>query len=194
MATAVRPPTPMHDAYAGMSHPDDTIQLSKGYSARAGSRPNSYAASNAEGYNNNNVARNDPVEPSPNVHSTRFHEELDRVSQRGSVVDGPSAPVMQRSDSQMSRSHSAAPSRASTLRKKSSLSRRTSLRRSGSRKSLRAGSVRSLTLGDREKYGVDGADDYNSAFYVPIPTNGSPTDALADRFQGSLFWFSFLLV
>ena len=57
------------------------------------------------------------------------------------------------------------------------------MRRSGSRKSLRAGSVRSLNLGDREKYGAEGADDVNSAFAVPIPTDGNPTDALANRFQ-----------
>lgn len=57
------------------------------------------------------------------------------------------------------------------------------MRRSGSRKSLRAGSVRSLNLGDREKYGAEGADDMNSAFAVPIPTDGNPTDALANRFQ-----------
>lgn len=47
---------------------------------------------------------------------------------------------------------------------------------------MRAGSVRSLNLGDKEKYGVD-ADDANSAFLIPIPTNGNPTDTLANRFQ-----------
>lgn len=58
---------------------------------------------------------------------------------------------------------------------------------------MRAGSVRSLNLGDREKYGAEGADDVNSAFAVPIPTDGNPTDALANRFQGvcSLFRMDF---
>lgn len=57
------------------------------------------------------------------------------------------------------------------------------MRRSGSRKSLRAGSVRSLNLGDREKYTADGLEDANSAFAVPIPTDGNPTEVLANRFQ-----------
>jgi hypothetical protein len=58
------------------------------------------------------------------------------------------------------------------------------MRRSGSKRSLRAGSVRSLVLGDKEKYSVDGVEDPNSAFYVPIPTGGNPTEVLAERFQG----------
>lgn len=148
-------------------------------------------------------------------HTPRFHEDFDAASQRGSVVlEGPSAVqatsasaantstsatptptpgVLQRSASQMSQSRSATPTRSSTLKKRSSLSKRGSMRRSGSRKSLRAGSVRSLNLGDREKYGAEGADDVNSAFAVPIPTDGNPTDALANRFQcTSCFSFFFI--
>jgi hypothetical protein len=49
---------------------------------------------------------------------------------------------------------------------------------------MRAGSVRSLSLGDREKYHSEGVDDVNSAFMVPIPTTGNPTEVLANRFQG----------
>lgn len=49
---------------------------------------------------------------------------------------------------------------------------------------MRAGSVRSLALGDREKYNVDGDEDMNSAFYIPVPTTGNPTEVLAERFQG----------
>lgn len=45
---------------------------------------------------------------------------------------------------------------------------------------MRAGSVRSL---DRERYGADSVDDINSAFAVPIPTDGNPTETLANRFQ-----------
>jgi len=62
------------------------------------------------------------------------------------------------------------------------------MRRSGSKKSMRAGSVRSL---DRERYGADGIDDINSAFAVPIPTDGNPTEALANRFQCTFFSFIF---
>ncbi|KAG9948798.1 hypothetical protein KCU85_g4685, partial [Aureobasidium melanogenum] len=67
------------------------------------------------------------------------------------------------------------PSRGGTLKKKASVSRRSSLGRSGSRRS-RAGSIAGLgTPGARE--------DYNSALTTPIPTHGSPTDILANRFQ-----------
>lgn len=70
------------------------------------------------------------------------------------------------------------PSRGGTLKKKASVSRRSSLGRSGSRRS-RAGSIAGVgTPGARE--------DYNSALSTPIPTHGSPTDILANRFQGML--------
>lgn len=52
---------------------------------------------------------------------------------------------------------------------------------------MRAGSVRSLSLGDREKYGTDGSDDLNSAFISPIPTHGNPTEVLANRFGGGFY-------
>jgi gas vesicle protein len=66
-------------------------------------------------------------------------------------------------------------SRSNTLKKRSSVRRTGSLKRSGSRKSLRAGSIKGFG-------GLD-SDDFNSAFHTPIPTNGSPTEALANRFQ-----------
>ncbi|KAH0382010.1 hypothetical protein KCU92_g6647, partial [Aureobasidium melanogenum] len=67
------------------------------------------------------------------------------------------------------------PSRGGTLKKKASVSRRSSLGRSASRRS-RAGSIGGVgTPGARE--------DYNSALTTPIPTHGSPTDILANRFQ-----------
>lgn len=117
--------------------------------------------------------------------SGRFHRDVDVASHRASLAfDTPSA--LQRSASHMSQpqSRSATPTRSTTLKKKSSLSKKGSIRRSGSRKSMRAGSVRSLVLGDKEKYHSEGAEDQNSAFFIPIPTSGSPTEVLANRFQG----------
>jgi len=68
-------------------------------------------------------------------------------------------------------------SRGGTLKKKASVSRKSSIGRSGSRRSLAAGSIAGV--------GTPGAhDDYNSALSTPIPTHGSPTDILANRFQG----------
>lgn len=98
----------------------------------------------------------------------------------GSVREGP------RTDSPASTANTnpiSLPSRSSTLKKKPSLSKKASLRRGGSRKSSRAGSVRSMNLGEKEKYGV-AQDEANSAFFVPIPTSGNPTEVLAARFQG----------
>ncbi|OAA49551.1 PH domain protein [Metarhizium rileyi] len=114
----------------------------------------------------------------------RFTEEWD-ASQRGSSIIDESYPsnilAMQRSNSV----HSFAagddqqlPSRNNTLRKKSSMRRTSSLRRSSSRRSNRAGSVRSLAL-----HSASDPDDTRSAFYCPVPTSGTPTDVLANRFQ-----------
>ncbi|KAL4974202.1 hypothetical protein BDW66DRAFT_140561 [Aspergillus desertorum] len=175
MTTALRSQTPVHDPFGPSSHPPNTLAPSKDYIVRSGSRPNSYAGSTA-GYNGADGA----VDPSPLANYGRFHEELDAMSMRGSA-DRPS--IMQRSASAMSVSRAATPTRSGTLKKKSSLSKRGSLRRSGSRRSMRAGSVRSLALGDREKYAVDGEEDVNSAFYIPVPTSGNPTEVLAERFQ-----------
>ncbi|KAE8343895.1 hypothetical protein BDV24DRAFT_161197 [Aspergillus arachidicola] len=179
MATVVRSQTPLQDTYGAISQPTNSIFSGQGYGSRSASRPNSVIASNS-GYN---LATGAVAEP-PVTHNGRFHEEFDVASQRGSVVfEGPSSAAVQRSASQMSNSRSATPTRSGTLKKKSSLSKRGSMRRSGSKRSLRAGSVRSLVLGDKEKYSVDGAEDQNSAFYIPVPTNGNPTEVLADRFQ-----------
>lgn len=69
-------------------------------------------------------------------------------------------------------------SRSNTLKKKSSLRRNGSLGRSGSRRSTKAGSVRSLVLQSNAD-----EDEVHSAFYCPVPTTGNPTEALANRFQ-----------
>jgi hypothetical protein len=64
------------------------------------------------------------------------------------------------------------------------MKRASSLRRSGSRRSSKAGSVRSLALQPGED-----ADEMSSAFYSPVPTSGNPTEILAARFQA---WRKFL--
>ncbi|KAH7271980.1 hypothetical protein MRS44_002490 [Fusarium solani] len=72
----------------------------------------------------------------------------------------------------------ALPVRSNTLKKKNSLRRNGSLKRSSSRRSMRAGSVKSLAL-----QSTSDPDEAHSAFHCPVPTSGNPTDALANRFQ-----------
>ncbi|KAF7912399.1 uncharacterized protein EAF01_001420 [Botrytis porri] len=110
----------------------------------------------------------DPHTIIQNAHG-RFNEEWD-ASQRGSsIIEGSN---MHRSHSVMSQGDTLIPSRGGTLKKKASL------KRSGSRRSSRAGSVRSLVV-----HPQGDIDEAHSAFYSPVPTSGNPTDVLANRFQ-----------
>ncbi|KAG5948743.1 hypothetical protein E4U53_006160 [Claviceps sorghi] len=130
--------------------------------------------------NTNHTASSSPV-----VGVGRFTEEW-HASQRGSsIIDQeyrPSVATMQRSNSV----HSFAagdddqlPVRNNTLKKRVSVGGSNGLRRrSSSRRSNRAGSVRSLAL-----QSVMDPDDAHSAFYCPVPTSSNPTDVLANRFQ-----------
>ncbi|KKZ64951.1 hypothetical protein EMCG_09147 [[Emmonsia] crescens] len=190
---AARSRTPLHDAYAtapDSTEPSSHVNQANGSAASASaSRPTSYMATPASIVPSDFQVRGGPVQYSTPVGQvSRFHEDMS--SRRGSsIIDGP-PPLppptnnLHRSDSQMSATQSLLPSRASgTLKKKPSLSKKGSLRRGGSRRSSRAGSVRSMALGEKEKYGIVDGDEVNSAFYVPIPTSGSPTDVLAARFQ-----------
>ena len=75
---------------------------------------------------------------------------------------------------------SAVPSRSGTLKKRNSLSRRNSLKRSSSRKSLRAGSIKGISS---TELNGDTAS-FNSIFFTPVPTTGTPTEILSNSFQG----------
>lgn len=98
-------------------------------------------------------------------------------SHNDDTVEQPS--ILRRSTSQLSQSQTQTPSRGGTLKKKSSM------RRSLSKRSSYAGSVKSLRLGEKEKYAE--TDENMSVFYSPVPTNSQPTQLLADRFQGMPF-------
>lgn len=55
------------------------------------------------------------------------------------------------------------------------------MKRTGSKRGSRPGSVKSLNLADD----ADGqGTEINSAFFTPVPTTGNPTEILANRFQG----------
>lgn len=114
----------------------------------------------------------------------RFTEEWDASQRGGSIIDGPAPSTgMQYSfsgpASGVTGDGTASLSRGNTLKKKASMRRSASLKRSGSRRSMKAGSVRSLAL-----QATTDQDEMRSAFYCPVPTAGSPTEVLANRFQG----------
>jgi hypothetical protein len=128
-----------------------------------------------------------PTDPSPLSQSLqpqhsqrlgRFEEDFDARTRGSSVLGDGELP--QRSTSRASTlNQGAAPSRSGTLKKRSSVKRGASLKRSGSRRSTHAGSIRGVSIDDEER-----GSRHNSVFYTPVPTTGSPTDILANRFQG----------
>ena len=88
---------------------------------------------------------------------------------------------VQRSVSRASTSGGEAIARNNTLKKKSAVTRKASLKRSGSRRSLSAGNIKGVAFAEGQG---PAHSDYNSALTTPIPTQASPTDILANRFQG----------
>lgn len=176
-----RPQTPSHEIYGSapaQAEPSalayrNSMNQNDAYLASSQSGANDFAT-HSQGYPNDNSLLHQ---------GSRFNEEWD-ASQRGSTFfegQDQSQAGVHRSDSAFS--YAGNPSRQGTLKKKASLSKKGSLRRGGSRRSSRAGSVRSVYLGEKEKYDP-ATEEQNSAFYTPIPTTGTPTDVLAHRFQG----------
>ena len=111
------------------------------------------------------------------------HNEKMAVGQPGPSKAGGSN--LSRANSTMSQTHTLTPSRGGTLKKRQSLSRKNSLKRGGSKKGSRPGSVRSLSFADD----VNGhGSEINSAFFTPVPTTDTPTEILANRFQGMLLF------
>ena len=107
----------------------------------------------------------------------QFREDFD-ASQRGSSIAGDDQyQGLNRSASTASTAVPAStPQRSNTLKKKNSVVRKASLKRSGSKRSLKAGSIKGAG-------GENTEQEYNSAFYTPVPTTGTPTEVLASRFQ-----------
>jgi ribosomal protein L9 len=176
-----RPITPSHDAYPYHLHDNASLPSRPPVTS---SKPNSYLGSGFPGSAvNHDHTQGAAAEPSLLAQSAQHENEdvgKDYQQGPGSMAQG-GAPELYRSASQMSQSQIHTPSRGGTLKKKASLKRTSSLMRTSSRRSSRAGSVRSLTLGEKEKYGQ--SEEMNSVFYCPVPTSGSPTELLANRFQ-----------
>ena len=126
------------------------------------------------------VVTNDFAQGTPNTASHLSHSNLHAQNSQFDELAAPAdSGPMQRTPSSMSQSYTLTPSRGGTLKKRQSLSRKNSLKRTGSRKGSRPGSIKSFT------YAEDAAGGESSnAFYTPVPTHGSPTEILANRFQG----------
>ncbi|KAF1956590.1 hypothetical protein CC80DRAFT_412755 [Byssothecium circinans] len=173
-----RPLTPSAGYGSSVPAPHDPAHLSRGYgdASRGNIAANDFATPSA------NALDPSPLSQSlPNHHGGRrgrFEESFDATTRGSSILGGDER--LERSASRASTlNQGAAPSRSGTLKKRSSVKRSGSLKRSGSRKSLHAGSIRGVSIED------DGRADHkgNSVFYTPVPTSGSPTDVLSNRFQ-----------
>lgn len=152
--------------YGSVPSPNDT-QTGRGYG-------NSVSTDFAQG----NPDASSPLSQSMNTHQTPPHQDLD-ASQRGSsIIEGSSGgnAGLDRANSTATTAVQATPTRNNTLKKKSSIKRVSSLKRSSSKRSLKAGSLAGFG-------GVDNDQKYNSAFFTPVPTQGTPTEILANRFQ-----------
>ena len=144
----------------------------------------STAANTAANAGSGSVHHNDAslLSPQPQNPPGRFTEEWDATQRGSSIIDGNAgSSSMQRSNSVHSYNagdDSHLPTRGNTLKKKNSMRRNGSLKRSSSRRSMRAGSVKSLAL-----QSSNDPDEAHSAFHSPVPTSGNPTEILANRFQ-----------
>lgn len=141
------------------------------------SRPqSSYGEQSAHDFAQGNPNPTSPLSQSMNQNTGVFTEEFE-ASQRGSSLINDGAGGMDRTHSTSTTAVPAsAPSRNNTLKKRNSIKRASSLKRSSSKRSLKAGSLAGFG-------GVDSNKEFNSAFSTPIPTQGTPTDILANRFQ-----------
>ena len=157
------------------SRPQTPTTNSRPISAMAAHQPGdaTYGASGATDFAENNP-HGALIDSSPLSQSAAYQQnEMDTMVDGGGLT---------RPESQMSQSQTLLPSRGGTLKKRGSLKKSGSIKRSLSRRSSYAGSVRSLSLGEKEKYA--GNEEMKSAFYTPVPTSGNPTEMLANRFQG----------
>lgn len=160
---------------SSLPYDDRTTQANTVANAGPGSNPYAQHLQPPASHNNSLAV------PPQQQQQGRFTEEWD-ASQRGSsIIDGHHGANMQRSTSAHSFNagdDNQLPIRGNTLKKKNSVRRTGSLKRSSSRRSMRAGSVKSLALQSSSD-----PDEAHSAFHCPVPTSGNPADVLSDRFQ-----------
>ncbi|KAF5011919.1 hypothetical protein FDECE_2000 [Fusarium decemcellulare] len=178
---------PPQNPYYSYSYGQDSSAESSSASYQRATALNTAANSNQHShpqYDDNYHLSNSLHAPQPlSQQAGRFTEEWGAAQRGPSVLlDFPqNGANMQRANSVHSYNagdDSQLPVRQNTLKKKNSLRRNGSLKRSNSRRSMRAGSVKSLAL-----QSTSDPDEAHSAFHCPVPTSGNPTDALSNRFQ-----------
>ncbi|GAB7352181.1 hypothetical protein MBLNU459_g2660t3 [Dothideomycetes sp. NU459] len=180
---ASQPHTPSNGLYGSVPPPNDA-HLSHGYGSADASQTNvaGTAPTGVSDFARDHPAGASPLAQSYSQGAAALPSDDYADAQRdisASAADGLAGRNRATSDASTAVFRDGAlPSRGGTLKKKASVSRKSSLKRSGSRKSLAAGSIKGVGFANT----LDGGD-YNSALFTPIPTTGSPTEILADRFQ-----------
>ena len=185
--TSARPQTPSQGLYNSVPTPNNPTYINRGYGASA----NNLSHLNVESNDFASTPGN-PIDPSPLSQSLqprprigKFDESFDASQREPSILlDGDIPHRFVSTASTLNQG--AAPSRGGTLKKKGSLRRTGSSKRSGSRRSVHAGSIHGVSIEDNDHI----SNKENSVFYTPVPTTGTPTEILANRFQG--MWASFL--
>jgi hypothetical protein len=164
--------TPLQDGYNSIPTPSSTL-VSRGYGIASGTGVRDFEPTG--GKPNESPPLSQSVQRTHSMYSYRNGDD-NESEDRGSTIQQLEGAGLHRTASYSS---SKGPSRSNTLKKQKSLSRKSSLKRSGSRKSLSAGSIKGVSTPEKK-----GLDEYYSVFYTPVPTTGAPTEILANRFQG----------
>jgi len=160
---ASRPQTPA--TYGGVPEPDES-HINRGYGAGSASQ------SRADIHANTAVDDFAPNSAPVDQHLSHDTDAAHPHDLKSSLERSPSS-------ASTTAVGDAAVSRSNTLKKRQSVNGKGSVRRSASRKSQRAGSIRGATPHEKP---LD--PEYQSVFHTPIPTQSSPTEILANRFNG----------
>ena len=117
------------------------------------------------------------LDPSTETQPTNTNEGLAGPPQKSTSLDRERS---QERPGDSAMSQAPPPSRGGTLKKRRSLSRKGSLKR----KSSHLGTFGGHASDAQDEVVANYNSEMNDAFYTPVPTRGSPTEILANRFQG----------
>ena len=112
-----------------------------------------------------------------------LHDGVDPFRRFATPAHDAASPDTHGESSNLSQSQTLTPSRGGTLKKRQSLRKKNSVKRSMSGRLSRTNSMKSLVGSEKEAYSGEHASELNNVFFTPVPTSGSPTEMLANRFQ-----------